>query len=59
MAVCRRIEASEEAIGDDNNLNCSIAPRASHGRTQVAIYSQVAPHGTGVVNVNHTDMAMN
>jgi hypothetical protein len=38
-----------EAIGDDSNLICLNASRASHGVAQVAIHSQVASQGTGVI----------
>jgi hypothetical protein len=36
-----------EVIGDDSNLVCLNASRASHGVAQVAIHSQVASFWTG------------
>jgi hypothetical protein len=54
----RGIDASKEAIGDDSRVVRLHAPRASHGVAQVAIHSQVASQGTGVVNVHNADMAM-
>jgi hypothetical protein len=55
---CFSWHTSEEAIGNDCNVICLNALRASHGVAQVVIHSQVAPQGTGVVNVHNVDMAM-
>jgi hypothetical protein len=52
------IEASVEAIGDDSNVNCFNSSSTSRGAARVAIHSQVASQGTGVVNVQHADFVM-
>jgi hypothetical protein len=52
----RDVDASELAIGDDSTVICKNAPLASHGVAQVAIHSQAASQGTGVVNVHHKGM---
>jgi hypothetical protein len=40
-------------VGDDSNVICLIASRASHGAAHFAIHSQVASQGTGMVNVHN------
>jgi hypothetical protein len=57
---CRSSDASEEAVGNDNNVIClNGCSHASHGVAQAfAIHSQIASHGTGIVNVHGADMAM-
>jgi hypothetical protein len=60
---CCGTDASEEAFGDDNNIICLNGSRVSqcdsHGVAQVAIHSQVASQGAGIVEVyNNAVMAM-
>jgi hypothetical protein len=50
---CHSIGASEEAVGDASHVICSNASHASHGQARIAIHSQVASKGTGVVNVHN------
>jgi hypothetical protein len=55
---CCGIDASKEALSDDSNVILLSASHASHGVAQVAIHSQVASKGTGVVNAHDANMAM-
>jgi hypothetical protein len=50
--------ASREAFCGDGNVSRSNGVPASHGIPQVAIHSQVASPGTGVVNVLDAGRAM-
>jgi hypothetical protein len=52
----RVIDAFREAIGEDSNVSCLHAPRASHGVAQAAVHSQLASQGTGVVIFRDADM---
>jgi hypothetical protein len=54
---CRGVGASEGGLRWRQQRTCLKGARASQGATQVPIHSQVASHGTGVVNVHIADMA--
>lgn len=43
-------------VGSDSNVTRFKGSRVSHGVAQAAIHSQVAPQGTGVVDVHNADI---